>query len=161
MQDSYPPPESDNVPRISINLDLPQSDRWTEFVMGQIDNMQAMIDQFITRVEVGPWGKVENFLQAIDDNADMILGKMQYGEEIRGISAATGIDLAEMIVFNLGYELMGVCTSIVAQDETGHMYHGRNLDFGLFLGYNATDGPDQDFQVNMVCYGYCYYDCYD
>jgi len=150
MEDSYPPDDSDLVPRLAINLDLPMADRWTEFVTAQTDNMIAMIDQFLGRLEVGPWGTIENLLAQIDENSDMILGKMQYGEEIRGISVATGIDLAEMIVFNLGYELMGVCTSIVAQDVDGHMYHGRNLDFGLFLGYNATDGPDEDFQWKLT-----------
>jgi acid ceramidase len=151
MEDSYPPDDDDAyVPRLNIDLDLPMSDRWTEFVTEQKDNIVAMIDEFLDRLEVGPWGKIENFLALIDENADMILGKMQYGEEIRGISVTTGIDLAELIVFNLGYELMGVCTSIVAQDETGHMYHGRNLDFGLFLGKNFTDGPDSDFQWKLT-----------
>jgi hypothetical protein len=41
---------------------------------------------------------------------------------------------------------MGACTSVVAQDPSGHTFHGRNLDFGLFLGHNATGGPDANFQ---------------
>jgi len=43
------------------------------------------------------------------------------------------------------YELMGACTSVVAQDTNGHTIHGRNLDFGLFLGHNFT-GPNDNFQ---------------
>ena len=37
-------------------------------------------------------------------------------------------------MYNMAYELEGGCTSIVAQDAEGHVLHGRNLDFGLFLG---------------------------
>jgi len=38
------------------------------------------------------------------------------------------------------------CTSIVAQDETGHIFHGRNLDWNL---------PDdiRNMTVQVACYG--------
>ena len=38
------------------------------------------------------------------------------------------------------------CTSIVAQDETGHIFHGRNLDWNL---------PDdiRNMTVQVVCHG--------
>eukprot|EP00913_Durusdinium_trenchii_P007007 g6591.t1 len=58
----------------------------------------------------------------------------EYGLEIRGIANATGIRVVDMLVYNIAYELEGGCTSIVAQDDHGHLIHGRNLDFGLFLG---------------------------
>jgi hypothetical protein len=33
-----------------------------------------------------------------------------------------------------------VCTSIIEEDPKGQLYHARNLDFGLFLGWdNAND----------------------
>ena len=34
---------------------------------------------------------------------------------------------------------VGVCTSIVAQDSEGHVYHARNLDFGLFMGWDKAN----------------------
>jgi len=41
---------------------------------------------------------------------------------------------------NIAYELEGACTSIVAQNAQGQPFHARNLDFGLFLGWdNKTD----------------------
>ena len=145
MEASYPPDNS--VPRYAVSLDEAQGDRWTSLALQLADEMAAMIDEFLNHLEIGPLTTpVEEFLATIDENADMILGKMEYGEEIRGIAQAANIDLAKMIVFNLGYELMGVCTSIVAQDSTGHMFHGRNLDFGLFLGHNSTGGPNANFQ---------------
>jgi acid ceramidase len=47
--------------------------------------------------------------------------------------------MSSLLAFNLGYEIMGACTSVVAQDTAGHMFHGRNLDFGLFLGTDTTN----------------------
>uniref|UniRef100_A0A4W3J6G5 Acid ceramidase n=1 Tax=Callorhinchus milii TaxID=7868 RepID=A0A4W3J6G5_CALMI len=38
--------------------------------------------------------------------------------------------------FNVFYEIFTVCTSLVAEDTTGKLYHARNLDFGLFLGWD-------------------------
>ena len=35
---------------------------------------------------------------------------------------------------NIFYEVFTVCTSILAQAGDGTLYHGRNLDFGLFMG---------------------------
>lgn len=62
-----------------------------------------------------------------------------YGDELRGIANATGIDLGRLFLFNIAYELEGGCTSIVAQDTAGSMYHARNLDFGLFLGWDKLN----------------------
>jgi len=39
---------------------------------------------------------------------------------------------------NMMYELTGYCTSLVAQDQDGTVYHARNLDFGIFMGTDAV-----------------------
>ena len=39
-----------------------------------------------------------------------------------------------MCVYNLFYEFFTVCTSVLARNEVGQLFHARNLDFGLFLG---------------------------
>ncbi len=44
--------------------------------------------------------------------------------------------LGEIVLYNIFYEIFTLCTSIVAEDENGNILHGRNLDFGLLLGYN-------------------------
>ena len=69
----------------------------------------------------------KKFLQFLETNID------------RGISKATGIDLGRLVLMNVAYELEGVCTSIVAQDAQGNLFHARNLDFGLFLGWDQTN----------------------
>ncbi len=58
-----------------------------------------------------------------------------YGAEMKGIANVTGLDVGEVLLYNIFYEVSSLCTSIVAQDDTGNVYHARNLDFGLFLGW--------------------------
>ena len=41
-----------------------------------------------------------------------------------------------MGLYNLFYEFFTVCTSILARDSRGQLFHARNLDFGVFLGYD-------------------------
>jgi acid ceramidase len=62
-----------------------------------------------------------------------------YGAEIKGISDATGINLGEIVLFNIFYEIFTLCTSIVTQDVNGNVYHARNLDFGLLLGWDLKN----------------------
>lgn len=62
-----------------------------------------------------------------------------YGDEIKGIANATGVELGEIVLFNIFYEVFTLCTSIVAQDTKGNVYHARNLDFGLFLGWDLKN----------------------
>lgn len=42
-------------------------------------------------------------------------------------------------MYNIFYEIFTLCTSIVGVDTNGNMYHGRNLDFGLFLGWDLNN----------------------
>ncbi len=62
-----------------------------------------------------------------------------YNEEIIGIANATGINLGEIVLYNIFYEIFTLCTSIVGEDANGNMLHGRNLDFGLFLGWDIKN----------------------
>uniref|UniRef100_A0A671LJ48 Acid ceramidase n=1 Tax=Sinocyclocheilus anshuiensis TaxID=1608454 RepID=A0A671LJ48_9TELE len=49
------------------------------------------------------------------------------------------VPLGEITLFNIFYEVFTVCTSIVAEDFNGNIYHGRNLDFGLFMGWDRQN----------------------
>ena len=74
----------------------------------------------------------------LDKNAGAILGAFpdDQGAEVQGIAKATGIELGRLLLFNMAYELFGFCTSIVAQDAAGHVWHARNLDFGLWPAFD-------------------------
>ncbi|XP_039701416.1 N-acylethanolamine-hydrolyzing acid amidase [Pteropus medius] len=62
-------------------------------------------------------------------------------DEIRGMCDVLNLSLADCVLVNLAYESTAFCTSIVAQDSRGHIYHGRNLDypFGDFLRKLTVD----------------------
>ncbi|KAK1345819.1 hypothetical protein QTO34_008284 [Cnephaeus nilssonii] len=64
-----------------------------------------------------------------------------YADEIRGMCEVLGFSLADCVLINMAYEATAFCTSIVAQDSRGHIYHGRNLDypFGDFLRKMTMD----------------------
>ena len=67
--------------------------------------------------------------------ADLEMERMpqDFVKEIKGIAKATKINVG-MWVLNMMYELSGFCTSVVAQDDNGQVWHGRNLDFYFFMG---------------------------
>lgn len=62
-----------------------------------------------------------------------------FTEEMRSLSNITGLPLGEVVLYNVFYEFFTLCTSVVAQDTNGEIYHARNLDFGLFLGWDSRN----------------------
>ncbi|KAG7166271.1 Acid ceramidase-like 2 [Homarus americanus] len=132
---AFPPKQSDAAPRYIINLDLPPQERWTKLVTEKKNDVLALIGDIrnLTLSLVG-----EKVFKVIIDNLDKIATTLPYpfNEEIIGISKASGLNISEATLYNIFYEVFTFCTSIVAQDTSGHLYHGRNLDFGLFMGWN-------------------------
>jgi hypothetical protein len=62
----------------------------------------------------------------------------ELGDEIAGCAKALGIPEGWAALFNLGYEATDDCTSIVAQTLDGTILHGRNMDFGLGMGFSEA-----------------------
>jgi acid ceramidase len=134
-QNLYPPPENTTVPTFVVDLDKAPYDRWTEISQkykGPIGDLVQSVKDFISSfVSESIVDKLINELGTLD-------GKLPqpYADEIMGISNVTGVPLGEIVLYNIFYEIFTVCTSIVAEDPQGKLYHARNLDFGLFLGWD-------------------------
>lgn len=97
--------------------------------------------------------QIKKFIEGVRNNTNNIFGSeifhmidtylplltktlpKPYYDEIIGISEATELPIGEITIYNVFYEFHSLCTSIVMEDAEGKMYHGRNLDFGLLLGY--------------------------
>ena len=62
-----------------------------------------------------------------------------FGEELKGIAFDSGLPLGDIVLYNIFYEIFTVCTSIVGKDANGTTFHARNLDFGLFVGWDVTN----------------------
>jgi len=119
------------VPTYVINLDLPPNQRWTEICSNSSYKtvMSGLLDA------------LEHFFDNSTIIADM--GKLinefyfptEYAQEIQGCAAAMGVEYGWLSWVNLGYEVSEGCTSIVAQDPNGLIYHVRNMDFwdGIWL----------------------------
>eukprot|EP00730_Choanoeca_flexa_P017887 TRINITY_DN8660_c0_g2_i1.p1 TRINITY_DN8660_c0_g2~~TRINITY_DN8660_c0_g2_i1.p1 ORF type:complete len:391 (+),score=101.35 TRINITY_DN8660_c0_g2_i1:48-1175(+) len=134
----YPPSADMDLPWFDIDLDKAPQDRWTEVVAPLSKEIHDMIYQVI---DLLPVKLRETVMEDLDQGADRVLDAFPapFGDEIRGIANATGIDVAALILFNIGYELEGGCTSMVVKDNNGLLYHARNLDFGLFFGWDKTN----------------------
>lgn len=142
MTPAYPPPANMSVPWFEVNLDLAPKDRWTGIVAAkapQIANLLEVITRLVPDKYLQPLltkcnaGAPEEFLNRFPAG---------YGDEIQSIADVTKIPVCEIIFYNLAYEILGGCTSIIAQDPSGYMYHARTLDFGLGP-FNGTEGQWQ------------------
>jgi acid ceramidase len=138
MTPAYPPPANASVAWFTLNLDLPADQRWTALVTpkaAQIANMIKVITNLIPDKILKPL-----LLKCATDAKAEFLDRFpeDYGKELSGIASATKIPICDLIIYNLAYEVLGGCTSIVAQDAQGGIHHARNLDFGLGP-FNASE----------------------
>ncbi|XP_033096598.1 acid ceramidase-like [Anneissia japonica] len=60
-------------------------------------------------------------------------------DKTKGIATAADIPLGKLVLFNVFYEIFTLCTSIIAEAPNGTLYHARNLDFGLFIGWDTDN----------------------
>uniref|UniRef100_A0A673FSG4 Acid ceramidase n=1 Tax=Sinocyclocheilus rhinocerous TaxID=307959 RepID=A0A673FSG4_9TELE len=94
----------------TVNLDLPPSKRWTDVITDKKNDVNAFV----------PSGKLIDLVDK--DLVNFIL-----------------CDSGEVVLFNIFYEVFTVCTSLVAEDVNGNLIHARNLDFGLFMGWDLKN----------------------
>ncbi|CAF4624720.1 unnamed protein product [Rotaria sp. Silwood1] len=110
LDDQWPPKPERAVPTYVVNLDDPPMERWNQ-VATAFKSEPAMADTL----------------------------PAPYGDEMKGISQATGLPLGEIVLYNIFYEASALCTSMVAQDQYGNVFHVRNLDFGVFVGWDMSN----------------------
>lgn len=136
--DQYPPPEEDRVPRYVINLDLPAEDRWTALMSDKKEAATVLL-QTLKNYTATFFG--DRLFDYVDKYLPLVAKTLPepYRSEMKGVAAATGLTYGEITLYNIFYEVFTFCTSIVAEDASGLPRHGRNLDFGLFLGWDATN----------------------
>nr|XP_046165519.1 acid ceramidase-like [Oncorhynchus gorbuscha] len=123
----------------TIDLDLPPSERWKLIITDKkaelVNMIQAIKDLANAFV---PSGKL---IDLVDKDLPLIVNTLPYpfNEEIKGVATASGVPLGEVVLYNIFYEIFTVCTSLVAEDSNGNLIHGRNMDFGLFMGWDMKN----------------------
>ncbi|XP_076067426.1 acid ceramidase-like [Oratosquilla oratoria] len=135
---AYPPKEPDTVPTYTINLDDSPFDRWNHIMKDKKTQMHDLIADVRSLMKILMGEKVFNIINSSLPKLAETLPSPFY-EEMHSISSATDLPLSEVTLYNIFYEVFTLCTSIVAQDKHGRMYHGRNLDFGLFMGWDLKN----------------------
>ncbi|XP_065313149.1 acid ceramidase-like isoform X3 [Gordionus sp. m RMFG-2023] len=136
-------PENDDNLKMSeyiINLDSPAESRWDALVNGRKQELLHLFEVF---------SEIDNeyfkgyLMKFVDKYLNLLDKKIPspYREEINGISREAGLNKGRVIAYNIFYEIFTFCTSILAVDNSSeqNLYHVRNLDFGLFLGWNSIN----------------------
>uniref|UniRef100_A0A1W7RB72 Acid ceramidase n=1 Tax=Hadrurus spadix TaxID=141984 RepID=A0A1W7RB72_9SCOR len=137
VKDAYPPSEKRKIPSFTIDLDLPPEKRWIKLAYEKRHEINETLN--VLRRFTGAFfgGKL---VQAVNEFLPLMLTLPEpFKTEIASIAKATGIHQGEIMLYNVFYEVFTFCTSIVAQDDKGNLYHARNLDFGIFLGWDIKN----------------------
>jgi len=131
----YPPDASQQLPSVVVDLDAPPEERWTHVVQPRAQGIKELIDAYLEHLEGSHVnGTILRAILKAVANKEMGRFPAEYRREIEGIATATSLDVGYIWVLNMMYEVIGYCTSLVAQDAAGRVWHGRNLDFGIFMG---------------------------
>ncbi|CAH1799209.1 unnamed protein product [Owenia fusiformis] len=122
--------ECQNVPKTSqrytVNLDLPAGQRWGHVLKehkGSVIVMHNMLKHYLPE-----W--TAELVEKVAAGLDSFLPE-PYASEIRGMAEAVDINLGDLVIANIVYDITAFCTSTVAQDSSGHIWHARNLDYGF------------------------------
>ncbi|CAF4113237.1 unnamed protein product [Rotaria magnacalcarata] len=131
LSGQYPPTPDRILPTYVINLDAPPIERWKDVVASyktELTDLLAYLKTFL--MEISP--ELQYLITLIDTKLPEMADTLPapYGDEMKGISQASGLPLGEVVLYNIFYEVSSLCTSVVGQDENGNIFHGRNLDFG-------------------------------
>ncbi|XP_076001368.1 acid ceramidase [Genypterus blacodes] len=123
----------------TVDLEVPPTQRWTPLITEKKADLVILIQAIKDLANAFvPSGKL---IELVDITLPLMVNTLPhpFGDEIKGIAAASGVPLGEVILFNIFYEVFTVCTSVVAEDTNGKLFHGRNLDFGLFMGWDGKN----------------------
>lgn len=137
LSNKYPPPKNRTVPWLVVNLDLPPAQRWAVVAKVKGNEIRQLLVQFKSLIR--NMTNSDILIKLVDNDLGPLADTLPqpYQDELRGMANATGIPLGEILLYNIFYEVFTVCTSVVAENNAGQLFHARNLDFGLFMGWDV------------------------
>ncbi|CAH2301494.1 N-acylethanolamine-hydrolyzing acid amidase isoform X1 [Pelobates cultripes] len=116
-------------PQYNVSLDLPPDQRWEPVLKQYNSTYLRETMYYLFDMSIPKWAHV--VILPITDIDLFLLAKEPYASEILGIAKTLGVHPGDVLGLNLVYEATAYCTSIIAQDEKGNLYHGRNLDYNF------------------------------
>ncbi|KAM7009429.1 acid ceramidase [Tautogolabrus adspersus] len=140
--DMYPPKGPTyrgGVSWYTVDLDQPPSKRWTPLITDKKTELVSMVQAIKDLADM--FVPIGRLTELVDLTLPLMASTLPepFGDELKGIADVSGIALGEIVLFNIFYEVFTVCTSVVAEDTKGNLIHGRNLDFGLFMGWDVKN----------------------
>ncbi|CAJ0557889.1 unnamed protein product, partial [Mesorhabditis spiculigera] len=139
--DLFKEADPSQVPWFTIDLDAPAKTRYAQIARVYKDQIPPVLDvlrQMVAMI-VGDLPLFEVLESFFRDAFEGGRYPQPYRDEIQGIADASGVPVEQIAMMNVFYELSRYCTSIVAEDATGGMWHGRNLDFGQLFIWDVKD----------------------
>jgi len=105
-----------------IDLDLPPEERFRDVILSKKEEIKSFADIFLDTL---PSVLLDNlkYLEPI------VSQHQEFYHELLGVAKYANISFEEAFAFNLIYEILASCTSIVSIDKHGNIIHGRNLDY--------------------------------
>lgn len=115
MTPAYPPDADTKLTEYVIDMDISPEQRWTEPITALKTEINKLVE-LVTGSKL-----VSAVVNAMDHDIDEYLDLFpkEYGKELKGIATVLDKDVGDVFLYNIAYELFGLCTSIVAQDDTG------------------------------------------
>ncbi|UJR21255.1 hypothetical protein I4U23_024350 [Adineta vaga] len=139
LTNTWPTKSDLDIPTYIVNLDTPPFLRWKQIATKYKSEIKELLNYTKTYI-INVWPIFTFLLDIMHTQLPLVANTLPepYGDELKGISEASGISLGEIVFYNIFYEISSLCTSIVAQDQNRNIIHGRNLDFGYLLGWDKT-----------------------
>ncbi|XP_033635772.1 N-acylethanolamine-hydrolyzing acid amidase-like [Asterias rubens] len=114
------------LPRYVLNLDLPEEDRWQPILKHwDAELYRKYVESMLSKYSSN---ETAALMEVIGEEIEKYLPS-PYAGEIRGIAKHFKLKVGEMVFVNIFYDVSVGCTSIVAQDSQGSIWHGRNMDY--------------------------------
>lgn len=114
--------DSNSLQTYTINLDDPPSERWRQVARDHKDGIIKVLNY------------CDQILGAFSTSASWIAWLFSnyvfYIDELKGISEETGIDISQLVLMQLCYEVCSCCTSIVYETDEAPL-HFRTMDWAM------------------------------
>ncbi|XP_064597794.1 N-acylethanolamine-hydrolyzing acid amidase-like [Liolophura sinensis] len=108
----------------TVNVEDPPETRWVQV----LKDFKFMVPELNKTVQTLVPAEFIPLAEQIGAQLDKSIIQ-PFADEIKGVAKIFGLPLGEMVLLNIIYDMTAFCTSVVAQDSAGNIWHTRNLDY--------------------------------
>lgn len=112
------------APSFTIDLDLPPEQRWINVTEKYVKYTPEIVASLRREIPAAAFPLAEKLAMYLDRHFPE-----PFPAEMKGVAKGLNMSLPDTVLLNILYDLTTFCTSIVAQDTHGNIFHGRNLDY--------------------------------